>query len=402
MRQIFLFVIIILMLAVLIFLVAALPARIAGSKESINYQGARGRIDYANKLLSKGLKEQAAEAFEDYLDANRLDPREEAGLLYKLGGIYMDLYKYEKALKSFYKAEMVEPKAEFIQDMDRKIIEALENLGMGAQARYELQARTSLGEKNEAQTKAVARIGKKEITDAEIDRALKKAPQWMRKDLEDSQKRLEFIRDYVARDVLYAKAKRLGLDTKDEVRQTLDMLKKQVVVEELLSGEIDERLGKITPEDIKLYYDANKGTLGVEPARIKVSYISFENESQKDEFTQKLKKQEGDPQETWITEGGSEIAGIGEAKDAIAGLFLKEKGEISDSLKISDKFYIFYILDKKEKRQKDFEEVRSQAEYEYRMKKQQEVSQSLLKKALEEQEVEIFYTGNKNETKKNN
>jgi hypothetical protein len=36
------------------------------------------------------------------------------------------------------------------------------------------------------------------------------------------------------------------------------------------------------------------------------------------------------------------------------------------------------------------------------MKKQQEISQDLLKKALEEQEVEIFETGNKNETKKDN
>lgn len=42
--------------------------------------------------------------------------------------------------------------------------------------------------------------------------------------------------------------------------------------------------------------------------------ISFENESQKDEMIQKLKKQEGKPQEASITEGDSGIAGIGEAK----------------------------------------------------------------------------------------
>ncbi len=402
MRQVLFSVVIILMLAVLIFLVAALPARISGPNDSVSRLSGQNRIDYANKLLSKGLEEQAAEAFEDYLNTNRLDPREEADLLYKLGGIYMDLYKYEKALKNFYKAEMVEPKAAFAQDMDQKIIEALENLGMGAQARYELQARTSLGGEKEAKTKAVARIGKREITDAEIDQVLRDAPQWMKKGLEDPQKRLEFIRDYVAREVLYAKAKRLGLDTKDEVRQTLELLKKQVIVEELLSREINEKLDKITPEDIKLYYDANKEKLGMEPAQIKVSYLSFENESQKDEFTQKLQKQEGAPKEAWITEGESGISGIGEAKDAIAGLFILEKGRISDPVKIKDKFYIFFLLDKKEKRQKDFEEVKSQAEYEYRMKKQQEISQFLLKEALEEQEVEIFYTGNQNETKKNN
>lgn len=395
MRQVF-SIVIILMLAVLIFFVVTLPARIARPKESKDYLS----VDYANKLLSKGLKEQAAEVFEGYLSAARMSPREEAGLLYKLGGIYMEIYKYEKALKNFYKAEMVDPGAEFAQEMNQKIIEALENLGMGVQARYELQARTSLAEEKEAKVKTVARIGKREITEMEIDDALKNVPQWMKKNLEDPQRRMEFIRNYVAQEVLYAKAKRLGLDTTEETRQTVEQLKKQIVVEQLVGKEMQEKLDKITPEDIRLYYDAHKETLGLEPAQIKVSYLSFENESQKDEMAQKLKNQEGKPQDVWISQGQSDIAGIGEAKDIIAGLFLNEKGQISDPLKIKDKFYIFSILDKKEKREKSFEEVKSQAEYEYRMKKQQEISQSLLKRALEEQEVEIFDTVNKNENKK--
>jgi len=395
--QKFFFIVIILMLGILMFLVGTLPSRIT-KPEVVSLSAVQ--IDYANKLLSKGLKEQAAEAFEEYLGKSQLNLQEEAKLLYKLGSIYMELYKYEKALKNFYKAEMIDPKAEFAQEMNQKIVEALESLGMGAQARYELETRTSLGQVKVAEAKAVARIGKKEITESDIDRALKVVPEWMRKSFDEPQKRLEFIRDYVAKEVLYAKAKRFGLDTKDEVRQTIEQLKKQIVVEQLLGKEIQEKLDKISPEDIKLYYEANKETLGLEPARIKVSYLGFEKESQKDEMLQKLKKQEGKPQEIWLTEGQSDIPGIGEAKDVIAGLFLKEKGQISDPLKIKDKFYIFSILDKKEKRQKGFEEVKQEAEYEYRMKKQQEISQDLLKKALEEQEVEIFYTANKNEPKK--
>lgn len=56
----------------------------------------------------------------------------------------------------------------------------------------------------------------------------------------------------------------------------------------------------------------------------------------------------------------------------------------------------------RQRRQKSFEEVKSEVEYEYKMKKQQEISQDLLKKALEKQEVEIFETVNKNETEKDN
>jgi len=296
---------------------------------------------------------------------------------------------------------MLNPKADFAQEMNQKIIEALENLGMSTQARYELEARTSLGKEKEMKGKIVARIGEREISDAEIDEALKKAPLWMRKSLEEPQRRLEFIRNYVGQEVLYTKAKRLGWDTKEETRQTLEQLKKQIVVEQFLSKEIQERLDKISPEDIKLYYGANKESF-IEPAQIKVAFLSFENESQKDEMIQRLKEQQGKPQETSITEGDLSIAGIGEAKDIIAGLFLKEKGQISDPLKIKDKFYVFSILEKRQKRQKSFEEVKSEVEYEYKMKKQQEISQDLLKRALEEQEVDIFDTANKNETKKDN
>ena len=399
MRQIFFPIVVILMLAVLIFMVVTLPQRIVklqGQRDNIVWQH---QIDYANKLLSKGLKEQSAEVFEDYLRNSRLSPQEEARLLYKLGSIYMELYKYDKALKNFYKIEMLQPQAEFANEMNQKIVEALENLGMSSQARYELEARTSLGAEKETKTKVVARIGNREITEMEIDEAINLMPDWIKKNLDDPQKRTDFIRDYVAKEVLYAKAKRLGLDTKEQTLRTLEQLKKQIVVEQMLGKQIQERLDKITPQDIRLYYDANKDNY-VEPAQIKVSWLSFENASQKDEILQKLKKEEGNPQQAWINEGDSVISGIGEARDIIVGLFLKEKGQISDPIKIKDKFYIFSILDKKGKRQKDFEEVKSEVEYEYRMKKQQEVVQSVLKNALEEQEVQIY--ADKNETKKDN
>jgi len=401
MRQVFFSIIIVLMLAVLIFLVATLPTRIVKPKEQASFLTSSSQMDYANKLLSKGLKSEAAEAFEEYLASGKMQPQEEAKLLYKLGSVYMELYKYEKALKSFYKAEMLDPKAEFSGEMNQKIVEALENLGMSSQARYELEARTSLGGEKQAKGKVVARIGKREITDAEIDEALKNVPQWMRKSLEEPERRQEFIRNYVGQEVLYTKARRLGLDTKEETRKTLEQLKKQIVVEQFLGNQIQEKLDKISPEDIKLYYEAKKDSF-TELAQIKVAFLSFENESQKDEMIQKLKEKEGKPQEASITEGDTSIAGIGEAKDIIASLFLKEKGKISDPLKIKDKFYVFSVIEKRQKRQKSFEEVKSEVEYEYKIKRQQEISQDLLKKALEEQEVEIFETTNKNETKKDN
>jgi len=120
MRPNFLLIIIILMLAVVIALSATLPQRILRPKDTATFTASSSQIDYANKLLSKGLKNEAAEAYEEYISSAVLHPQEESLLLYKLGSIYMELYRYEKALKSFYKAEMLQPQAPFNEEMDKR------------------------------------------------------------------------------------------------------------------------------------------------------------------------------------------------------------------------------------------------------------------------------------------
>ncbi|MCM8780417.1 MAG: peptidylprolyl isomerase [Candidatus Omnitrophica bacterium] len=397
MKHSFFFIVIILFIVILIALVLRLSKQIDFLQRGGYLKDAKIQLDFANKLLSKGLKEQAAEALEEYINSTPLSLQEEAKLLYKLGGIYMELYKYDKALKNFYKAEMLEPKAEFILQMNQSIIEALESLGLTTQARYELEERTSLSKEVQTKSNIIARIGKREITDAEIDQAINIMPEWMKKDLQDAQKRREFIRDYVAREVLYTKAKRLGLDNKEYVRLALEQFKKQLLIEQFLAKHIQEGLDKVSQEDVKLYYEAHKDDY-LEPSQIKLNFLSFTEEFRKEDMTERLKNQQEKFQETWVRETDSSIAGIGEAEDVIKTLFLKEKGEITEPIRIKDKFYIFFIQDKKQKRQKEFSEVSQQVEYEYKMKKQQEIIQGLLNKALEEQEVEIFDVSRKDDT----
>jgi peptidyl-prolyl cis-trans isomerase C len=302
----------------------------------------------------------------------------------------MDLHEYENALKTFYKAEILDGQADFMSDMNQKIVSALENLGMTQQAQYELDARTDIsGKTAPSEAKAVARIGKDEILETEINRAIDKMPEWMKKNFESPELKLKFIREYVAAEVLYRKAKRLGLDKTPDTKDAVESFKKQVVVEQIVKKEIDKNL-KISQEDVELYYKANKDKY-IEPEGIKVSYAELKDESKKVEAVNQLKEGNGTKIEDWIKKDDTYISGIGEAKDVIAGLFLKEKGEFTDPLKVNEKFYIFSIIDKRQKREKDFNEVKSQAEYEYKSKKQNEIMNSLLKKALEEQDVGILY-----------
>ena len=167
------------------------------------------QLEYANALLAKGLNANAAQAFEAYIEKGCTDKKDLASICYRLGNIYIDSKEYEKALANFYKSELLDPVSEYKQDMNQKIVSALESLGLSQQAQYELETRTSIkpsGQKNE---KIAVRIGKREITNDEIDMVINRLPEQIKRGLNNNDAKLKFIREYVATEVLYEKGKKL-------------------------------------------------------------------------------------------------------------------------------------------------------------------------------------------------
>lgn len=355
------------------------------------------RLAYANTLLSKGLPRQAAEALEDYITNTSINKKDLAAVCYKLGNIYMDLNEYENALKGFYKAELLEPGLEGKEEMDRRIVEALEHLGLSQQAQYELEARTSINQPAEKGANVVARIGKREILQAEIDRALNNLPQWAKEEVDTKEGRLKFLQQYVAGEVLYEKAKKLGLDRSAKLREALSEAKKEFMLQELMKNEIDKNL-KITPQDVELYYKANKGQYSVSE-KIKVSYLESADGAKEEDVAAQLKQGKGKKIDEWIEKTSFYIPELGQAKEALDNLFKIEKGGVSGPLKIKEKNYLFLIDDKEAEKEILFEEVKDTVENEYRMQKQQEIINSLLKNALEQQEVEILGESEKKDEK---
>ena len=347
------------------------------------------QLEYANTLLAKGLNANAAQAFEVYLEEGRGDKKDLAGVSYKLGNVYIDLKEYEKALASFYKSELLNPDADYKQDMNQKIVSALENLGLSQQAQYELESRTSIKPVVQNNEKIAVKIGKREITNEEIDTLINRLPDQIKQGLNSNDAKLKFVREYVATEVLYEKGKKLGLDKNINTRAAVEDFKKQLVLQELLREEIRKEL-KITPEDISLYYKANKDRYS-SPERAKVSFLELSDLAKKDETALKLKQGKGRRIEQWIERGSVVLPeNIGESKEAVESIFKQEKGAVGP-VKIKDKLYMFIINEKELKRGQAFEEVKDQVEAEYRMQKEQQIVQSLLDKALEQQEIEILY-----------
>jgi parvulin-like peptidyl-prolyl isomerase len=349
------------------------------------------RLDYANLLLAKGLSASAAQAFEAYIGKSCADKKDLASICYKLGNIYIDLKDYEKALGSFYKSELLDPESGYKQDMDQKIVSALESLGLSQQAQYELDSRTSLKPAAQKNEKVAVRIGKREIANEEIDRVINGLPEQVRKGLNSDDAKLRFVREYVATEVLYEKGKKLGLDKNTNIRYAVEDFRKQLVLQELLGDEIKKEL-KVTPEDIDLYYKANKDKYKV-AERVKVSFLELTDSAKESEISARLKQGKGEKIGQWIEKGQPVFLpnGIGGSTEAAESIFKQNKDEVVGPLKIKDKLYMFIVNQKEPQRQQEFEEVSEQVEREYRMQKEQQIIQSFLDKAIEQQEIEIFY-----------
>ena len=82
-------------------------------------------------------------------------------------------------------------------------------------------------------------------------------PEWIKENFKQGENKLAFIRDYVAGEVLYKQAKKAGLDKDARIKEALEEYKKQIVLRQFISQEVEDSL-KITPLDIESYYKANK------------------------------------------------------------------------------------------------------------------------------------------------
>lgn len=132
-------------------------------------------------------------------------------LFFTLGKLYLEEGNYEKALSWLYRVEMIDPDTSLKSEVGSKIVHCLETLGKFHAAEYALEARSSLQENREEELKGgkvVAEIGNRKITLREVDEALDELPPWTKEQFKGSEKKVEFMRKYVADELFYRKAKK--------------------------------------------------------------------------------------------------------------------------------------------------------------------------------------------------
>ncbi len=216
--------------------------------------------EYANELYNRQLFEQALEQYRFYLNNYALEEKEQANITYQIANIYFDRLKdYHNALAEFLKIRTLYPESPLLSEVNKKVVACLERMQRPEDAQQALNESTSLeGFARESRPgEVIARIGDRSITQGDLDFEISQLPPEVRAQFLRKENRLEFLRRYIATELMYDSARRQGLDQDKDVLENSFQAKKSFMVQKLLEQEISKKV-QIDPNDVQLYYEAHK------------------------------------------------------------------------------------------------------------------------------------------------
>lgn len=214
----------------------------------------------ANKLQAAGLITESVKEYETYFKNADIQDVDKATIAFSIASLYEQANKLSEAIKWYYFVEILDPDSNHRDEAKRKIVAILEKLGKHAAAKRTLQDSTLLNskEKNKKSDSVIlAKIGEKKIYQYELDKLLDSLPVDMRKKMSSKEEKLNLLKKIIADEILAQKALRLEYDKKDQFREKINDIRKQLLVNMLLQNEFNQKV-KIDKEDLKNYYLANQ------------------------------------------------------------------------------------------------------------------------------------------------
>ena len=358
--------------------------------------------ELAAKLKSSGLTAKAVQEYEQYARVAPLDRKTYATLCYTIGKMCMEAGDYEKALVWLYRVEIADPHCKSKTDANSSIVTCLERLGKHSAAEHALSRQTSLAERQDKPTSPIiAEIGNERIYLEDINEALDRLPPWMRKQFEGAQGRREFAKKYVADELLYRKALKLGYDKDPAILKRKKDIEKELLVATVIEHEVKNNI-TIDEHDVKTYFEAHRSDYEEKEA-VKVCLIKSASQEAAKGILQKLKagkdfrqleqeltrdKSAASPSLQWVRKGENDL-GIGRVEEISALLFGKKPGEIVGPVEAEGGWYIFRIEEIKPGRVPSYSEVKERVKQDYFFQKFQAHYQTLLEQTVKSCDVKL-------------
>ena len=390
-----------------------------------SYLSAQQTKQLAAKLAQRNLYSRAVKVWQDYLNAAELTDPERAKVLFQIGTLLEKADSHAEAIEYYYRSEIAAKLDELEPQINTHIKDCFEKLGKFSALRYELIDRTSFKKSSEAGGKIIAEIGAEKITEADLDATIENsinnqlAPMsafMTAEQLNEQKKKMleqyrnleareQFLRAWLAQEVLYRQALQEQITEKAEVKKLLEDVSRGVLSQQMMNQHLADKI-HITETDIQTYYTANKNKF-VEPAKAKISHILVEDQQQANELIDRIKggedfgklaKEFSKDEGTKETNGkididvnkGSYIPVIGESKELNDKIFSTNAPTLLDEpVKTEKGWEIVKVEEITAERQKSFDEVGQEVMSTLLSQKRQDVQQDYIKEMMDKYNVII-------------
>ncbi len=208
------------------------------------------------------------------------------------------------------------------------------------------------------ENKVLMSIGGEKITVGDFQERIDKIPDYLRGYFQGEEGFKSLLDGLVKEKVLVREAKRKRLDRQKDLKEKLNVLENQLLVEEMVK-ELKKKEIAITDEEARDYFKKNKNDF-VTSDKIRVRHILLQTEDEAKEVLGKIKKgddftklaREHSIDKVTADKGGdlgyfSKGEFIAEFEEA--AFAMTEKGQISDIVKTPFGLHIIKLIDKKQK-----------------------------------------------------
>jgi len=232
----------------------------------------------ATTLESHGLWAQAVKKYSKLIDVGDLSPAERAKINFHVAEIYLDrLSDPESALPYLLATKLIEGDSELGSKADKRIVEAFEKSGRSIDAANYLASAASVQPQKpgvKAGEVVVAKVGDKTITLRELDDEIQQLPPQLQEQFKNPEKKIEFLQNIIARNLLLLAAQRAGIDREPEIEKAAQSAREAAIIAKYHQKEIAPKI-RITEADVRAYYDSHKDEFAIKDKKGKKKQLSY-------------------------------------------------------------------------------------------------------------------------------
>ncbi len=213
----------------------------------------------AIKLQSAGLVPESIDAYKDYyfsIPTNQTENR--AKISFLIADLYSSVGRKNESVRWYYQTIESGFVGNETDESKIAVVKILEEMGKLSAAKSVLAEATALTSKSklDKSESVVATIDNTKLFLHQIDSTLDRLPESIKKNFETLEGKKNLLSQMVSKELVYQRGKRLGLDLEKEQIESLEEIKKEMVVNKVLEKEFKEKV-KVSEDDLKNYFQAN-------------------------------------------------------------------------------------------------------------------------------------------------